>query len=255
MERGTFNELINSRRPKGEFKIPDIGKKLTITAINKYDIAKIVADNYGILFEQIFIRNKKKSVVPRSVAMFLYRQHTNLTTIEIGDIFKMDHATVIHSCKNVTRDIKFNYGFIHDYIRNISREIISNSTKTASKIAYICHPIAGDVDGNLSKILGIVKDININEPETVPFAPYISDVMAIDDSNTNYRNRGIKNDRTIIGRQFIDECRVYGDRISDGMRNELFMFFDQGVPVLAMTEEMKEAIQDARDQYKKIFKF
>jgi len=84
------------------------------------------------------------------------------------------------------------------------------------KIAYIAHPVGGDVKNNIQKILKIVRDINLKEPETVPFAPYLSDIMAMDDSIQEERNRGIKNDIHILESGLVDEIRLYGDRISTG---------------------------------------
>jgi hypothetical protein len=31
-------------------------------------------------------------------------------------------------------------------------------------VAYICHPISGDIHGNLKKIVAIARKINLEEP-------------------------------------------------------------------------------------------
>lgn len=100
-------------------------------------------------------------------------------------------------------------------------------------IAYIAHPVSGDVQGNIKKILEIVRHINLTEPETVPFVPYLADLMAMEDSNTEERMRGIKNDYELISRQFIDELRLYGDRISPGMEAEKNLAELIGIPVIS----------------------
>ena len=89
------------------------------------------------------------------------------------------------------------------------------------KVAYIAHPISGDPEGNIAKILDIVRSINLLEPDVVPFAPYIVDCQALDDQNPEERERGIQNDIALFRKGFIDEVRLYGDRISMGMTTRL----------------------------------
>lgn len=108
------------------------------------------------------------------------------------------------------------------------------------KIAYIAHPISGDVNGNIIKILAIIKHINLNEPDTVPFAPYLPDCMALDDNIPEQRERGIRNDIALFHRGCIDEVRLFGDRISNGMKSEVDLAIELGIPVLACSPEIKE---------------
>ena len=105
------------------------------------------------------------------------------------------------------------------------------------KIAYIAHPIGGDPKGNLEKINAIVRQINLEEPDVVPFVPYYSDIMAMDDSKTNERARGIANDSIFFLRKTMDCVRLYGDRISPGMQAEIDMARKYGIPVVPCSEE------------------
>lgn len=91
------------------------------------------------------------------------------------------------------------------------------------KIAYIAHPIGGDVENNLAKIRAIVREINLTEPDVVPFAPYYADCVSLDDSNPAERTRGIRNDMALFQRGVIDEVRLYGERISNGMSEEILL--------------------------------
>lgn len=102
------------------------------------------------------------------------------------------------------------------------------------KIAYIAHPISGDVQGNIQKIYDIIREINFNEPDTVPFAPYINDCMCMDDDNPEERARGIKNDIALIKAGFITELRLYGGRISTGMQAEKELAESLAIPVIQM---------------------
>lgn len=103
------------------------------------------------------------------------------------------------------------------------------------KIAYIVHHISGDVDGNIRKILDIIKEINLNEPDVVPFAPYLGDVMALNDADPDQRARGIKNDHEFFIRKMIHEVRIYGSHISEGMKAEIFLAWNMDIEVIAMS--------------------
>lgn len=103
-------------------------------------------------------------------------------------------------------------------------------------IEYIAHPLGGDVDGNIKKVLEIIKTINLNEPDVVPFAHWIVDAQAMDDNDAGQRRKGIGNDMAIIEHLKFDACRLYGDRISSGMADEAKTFHAMGVPVRAYTD-------------------
>ncbi len=106
------------------------------------------------------------------------------------------------------------------------------------KIVYIAHPIAGDVHGNVERILKIVKKINLTKKDIVPFAPYIPDVLAMDDSVPEERERGIKNDIQILRSGIVDELWVYGERISGGVAAEIDLAFELNIPVVIMDANM-----------------
>lgn len=106
------------------------------------------------------------------------------------------------------------------------------------KIVYIAHPISGDVHGNIEKILSIIKEINLTREDIVPFAPYIPDVLAMDDSVPEERERGIKNDIQILRSGMVDELWVYGERISGGVAAEIDLAFELNIPVVIMDANM-----------------
>lgn len=110
------------------------------------------------------------------------------------------------------------------------------------KIAYIAHPISGDISGNLEKIRLIVRKINLEELDVVPFAPYWIDCHALDDNVSEERYRGIRNGIELMRRGFIDEVRLYGDKISRGMRYEVQLAEDLGIPVVGMTEQTRSQL-------------
>lgn len=103
-------------------------------------------------------------------------------------------------------------------------------------VAYIAHPIGGDVKGNIKNILSIVRAIHLDEPNVIPFVPYLADVMALDDNNPSEREMGLLNDCLIISSGFVDEIRLYGPGISKGMAREIMAGFDADCRIRAMTE-------------------
>ena len=103
-----------------------------------------------------------------------------------------------------------------------------------SKIAYICHPIAGDEMVNMDKIIKIIREINLNYPTIVPFAPYIADLLAMNDGIPNERCIALGNCIKILSSGIINELWIYGERISGGMQAEIEMADRQGVPIVLM---------------------
>jgi hypothetical protein len=114
-------------------------------------------------------------------------------------------------------------------------------------IAYIAHPVGainaathqeafGQVYQNLLKIRRIVRQINLTEPDVVPFVPYYADLVSMSDWIPAERERGIKNDIAILKSGCVNEVRLYGNRISDGMLAEINLADALGIPVKPMTE-------------------
>lgn len=108
------------------------------------------------------------------------------------------------------------------------------------KIAYIAHPISGDVSENIKKLVEIAREINLTEPDVVPFAPYLIDLYALSDDVPEHRARCIRNDMEIFKRECIDELRLYGPNIGGGMKAEIVLAEELGIKVVPMTEETEQ---------------
>jgi len=105
------------------------------------------------------------------------------------------------------------------------------------KFAYIAHPVSGDIKGNLIKVAEIGRIINLNESNVVPISQFFFDCHCLNDDVPKERERGIKNDTAILNSGLITEMRLYGNRISSGMRNEIRMARSLNIPVIPMTKE------------------
>jgi hypothetical protein len=110
------------------------------------------------------------------------------------------------------------------------------------KIVYIAHPISGDVQGNLFAITKIVHSINTSGDTVVPFVPYYADCLALNDKVPAERERGIRNDREFFERKVIDEVWLYGVTISPGMYAEVRLANAMGIPVYAISPEIKREV-------------
>ncbi len=75
--------------------------------ISPESILKTVCDFYGIDMRSLEGRQRSRNVVvPRQVAMYLLREETDLSLMEIGALLgKRDHTTVMHGCEKVAEDI------------------------------------------------------------------------------------------------------------------------------------------------------
>jgi hypothetical protein len=107
------------------------------------------------------------------------------------------------------------------------------------KIVYICHPIGGDVPENLIKVTLICREINLEHKDVVPFAPYVSDCIALRDDVPSERVRGIRNGIAILKSGMVDELWLYGERISTGMRKEIDLAHMMNIPVIPMTDQTR----------------
>jgi len=98
------------------------------------------------------------------------------------------------------------------------------------KIIYIAHPIGGDVTNNCNSVLNIIKYLNLTDSNIVPFAPYIVDILALDDNDPEQRARGFENNKRLF--DFVDEIWLYGGRISSGMQTEIDWAREKSIPVI-----------------------
>jgi len=73
-------------------------------------IAQAVAEYYRISLDAMCGKQRDKHIVmPRQIAMYLIRQETQISLIEIGQLFGgRDHSTVLHANEKIEREINLN---------------------------------------------------------------------------------------------------------------------------------------------------
>jgi len=106
--------------------------------------------------------------------------------------------------------------------------------KSNMKIVYIAHPISGDIENNLTDLRRIVRKINIEHKNIVPFVPYYVDIVSLDDNVAEERLRGIANDTAIIESGIINEMWLTGQRISKGMEAEKDLAIRHSIEIVDM---------------------
>jgi chromosomal replication initiator protein len=78
--------------------------------LNSRQIAEMVAEFYHISLEAMCGKQRDKHIVmPRQIAMYLIRQETQESLLEIGQLFGgRDHSTVLHACEKIDRAVNVN---------------------------------------------------------------------------------------------------------------------------------------------------
>lgn len=103
------------------------------------------------------------------------------------------------------------------------------------KTIYICHAMDTDIDECSKKMFKIGKDIELNEPDSIPFYPYWASGSKLYINKTNpYETGGV------------DEFRIYGTRITEDMRAEITLAEGLDIRIVPMTNET------IKQYYKKI---
>ncbi|MDX1679823.1 MAG: chromosomal replication initiator protein DnaA [Akkermansiaceae bacterium] len=97
---------------KVEHLLRDLLREEASRQVSIDDIQKAVAEYYDVRLADMTSRRRPASIAfPRQIAMFLSRNMTKGSLVEIGEAFGgRDHGTVIHACKKVSQRIEFEAG-------------------------------------------------------------------------------------------------------------------------------------------------
>ena len=106
MVTSLYNEPISINHAKNHLKDlfnDDTNKKVTIG-----DIMAKVADKNGVSIDELVSKSRHSRIIqPRFIAMYLARQLTGMTTIDIGKEFgDRDHSTVLNAISKIEEDMK-----------------------------------------------------------------------------------------------------------------------------------------------------
>lgn len=108
------------------------------------------------------------------------------------------------------------------------RFVIPYDMKKSKKFVFICSPYAGNIEINTKNAIAYcVAEIESGE---VPFAPHLLYPQIL--SEETDRELGIYLGIEILKR--CDEIHVYGNKITDGMREEIRFAFSNRIPAVFM---------------------
>lgn len=87
-----------------------LGEDMRESRLSSRQIAEVVAEFYHISLEAMCGKQRDKHIVmPRQIAMYLIRQETQASLLEIGQLFGgRDHSTVLHACEKIDRAVNVN---------------------------------------------------------------------------------------------------------------------------------------------------
>lgn len=195
------------------------------------EILSIVSTVFKIPTEDILRQTRKKEIVDaRKAFIYTYlKRYPRTTYDELGRKIGQNHATLMHAVK-VTNDL-----ILTDKIfkQKIDEVMYLSKFIKKQKVVYIAHPIALNPKENVEKILKIIKAINLEYPNITPIAPYIVDVLAMDDSIPEQRKKGILNNRCYFESNLIDELWVFDeDQTSYGVKAEIELAISLNIRVL-----------------------
>jgi len=87
-----------------------LGNDTRESHLTSKQIAQAVAEYYHISLQDMCGKQRDKHIVmPRQIAMYLIRQETQVSLLEIGQLFGgRDHSTVLHACEKIDRAVNLN---------------------------------------------------------------------------------------------------------------------------------------------------
>lgn len=106
-----------------------------------------------------------------------------------------------------------------------------------TKTVFIGRPISGDVKGNSQKVLEICRDVHTKD--IIPVAPYLVSLEYLDDDVTEDRELGIEANHECFRRGYVDELWLFGEKISEGMKGEIALARELGIPIIPKTPGTK----------------
>ena len=109
-----------------------------------------------------------------------------------------------------------------------------------TKTVFIGHPVAGDIRGNIEKILKICEDVHTKD--IIPVAPYLVSLQYLNDEIIEDRELGMEANNECFHRKYIDELWLFGDRISSGMQAEIALAKKMGIPIIPKTEAIQREL-------------
>ncbi len=104
---------------------------------------------------------------------------------------------------------------------------VAKSEKTYKPLVYIASPYAGDTESNVQRAQGYCRFAVTKN--CIPIAPHLHYPQFMDDSDKEQRELGLFFALVLLGK--CDELWIFGDRVSNGMSQEIKKAEKRGIPI------------------------
>lgn len=111
----------------------------------------------------------------------------------------------------------------------------------AKKTVFIAHPIGGDVQTNVKRVLEICE--RIHSKTVIPVAPYLVSLQYLNDEVVEDRQLGVEANLECFHRGYVDELWLFGDKISSGMKEEIRLAQELNIPIIPQTDGTKKDLE------------
>lgn len=114
---------------------------------------------------------------------------------------------------------------------------VAKSEKPYKPLVYIASPYAGDTETNVRRAQGYCRFAVTKN--CIPIAPHLHYPQFMDDSDKEQRELGLFFALVLLGK--CDELWIFGDRVSNGMSQEIKKAEKRGIPIKHFNFKCEEA--------------
>lgn len=113
---------------------------------------------------------------------------------------------------------------------------VAKSEKPYKPLVYIASPYAGDTETNVRRAQGYCRFAVTKN--CIPVAPHLHYPQFMDDSDKEQRELGLFFALVLLGK--CDELWIFGDRVSNGMSQEIKKAEKRGIPIRRFSFKCEE---------------
>jgi hypothetical protein len=113
---------------------------------------------------------------------------------------------------------------------------VAKSEKPYKPLVYIASPYAGDIETNVRRAQGYCRFAVTKN--CIPIAPHLHYPQFMDDSDKEQRELGLFFALVLLGK--CDELWIFGDRVSNGMSQEIKKAEKRGIPIRRFSFKCEE---------------
>lgn len=115
---------------------------LAVQNVTGYDMAALTKRN-----------RSRKVLYPRQIVQYFLRSYYGYTFVQIGELFKQHHTSIMHSITSIETMISINDPIITDLIAKINGELVKMGHFNGRKLLQVYVPIGTDIDGLKSLLI------------------------------------------------------------------------------------------------------